>query len=129
MGESENTMQETTIFNRNMPKISSVRYDARTLSSGTIASLIGESDYTLIEGIQNDFIAYCDKMDGIFKTWQAAWTVFAMSTRTNRSHVTAYRLQGYNRKVSPWFPTREACKAYCEDHNIPWDMISTLQDS
>ena len=98
--------------------------EAATLSSGTIATLTGERDYTILDTIQAEFVKFCEKMEGIpFESWQHAWKAFAMSTRTNRDHVCAYIDVGYWRKCSPWFPTSDDCKDYLKEHNINWDCI------
>ncbi len=99
---------------------------AATLSSGTIAGLIDDNRYHMIEAIQEDFVTYCEKMSGVeFDNWQHAWKVYAMQTRVNANHVCAWLFVGYSRKVSPWFPSRKSCKAYLNEHNIEWDFIGT----
>ena len=47
---------------------------ARLISSGTIASLIGDSRYTRIDDEQARFVEFCEMIsDTSIKTWQEAW--------------------------------------------------------
>lgn len=52
-----------------------VAREAATLASGTIASLIGVTDYKTIDRIQYEFVTFCRESAG-FNTWQEAWDAF-----------------------------------------------------
>jgi hypothetical protein len=52
---------------------------ARRLSSGTLAGLIGNNRYTVIDRIQAEFTAFAERAaeDGKpFPSWQVAWVSF-----------------------------------------------------
>lgn len=51
---------------------------ARGLSSGTIASLIGNNLYSAIDEEQFSFVAFCEENEDNFRTWQAAWKAYAV---------------------------------------------------
>lgn len=51
---------------------------ARTLSSGTIATLIGNSSYDAIDIIRGDFVRFCKVFSGYFNTWQDAWKSYEL---------------------------------------------------
>ena len=53
-------------------------YEARTLSSGTMAHLTGYATYDAIDTVQAAFAAWCERHPH-YTTWQAAWTVFQAS--------------------------------------------------
>lgn len=50
--------------------------DARQLSSGTIAGLIGSTRYEDIDREQTAFVAFVANRSGRFETWQDAWEAF-----------------------------------------------------
>ena len=50
-------------------------YEARTLSSGTLATLTGYAAYEALDAIQAAFVAWCERHPH-YATWQAAWTAF-----------------------------------------------------
>lgn len=50
--------------------------DALGLSSGTLATLTGQTRYTVLENIQAAFVAFCQEQAGEFSCWQAAWQAF-----------------------------------------------------
>lgn len=59
---------------------------ARTLSSGTIASLIGRKEYDLIDEVRERFARHCERMVrlGFFdehEKWQNAWRSYVTSLR------------------------------------------------
>lgn len=62
----------------------SVAKDAIGLSSGTIATLTGETQYAAIEQIQASFYRWCmgqhSEYPNGFDTWQEAWEAFAKET-------------------------------------------------
>ncbi len=49
--------------------------DARCLSSGTLAGLIGSTRYAVIDAVQADFIEFCQE-NPHYKTWVTAWDDF-----------------------------------------------------
>jgi len=49
---------------------------ARLLSSGTIASLIGETLYSRIDVEQARFVEFCAELESPCETWQEAWGLF-----------------------------------------------------
>lgn len=53
--------------------------DALSISSGTIANLIGDSQYDAIDAAQNQFIGWLEATDKTFKNWQEAWEIWAKS--------------------------------------------------
>lgn len=53
-----------------------VTQDARALSSGTIAGLIHECKYSIVDKVQAVFINFCEKHEGEFETWVQAWHEF-----------------------------------------------------
>ncbi len=53
-----------------------VEFQARCLSSGTMASLTGKYRYDEIEPIQVDFIEFCEENSARYSTWQSAWNDF-----------------------------------------------------
>lgn len=54
----------------------SLTQQARSLSSGTLATLTGENTYSQIETIQNDFTEFCEENSRYYGTWQEAWPKF-----------------------------------------------------
>jgi len=53
--------------------------DAMALSSGTIASLIGDPRYAVIDQVQERFVAFCQENVGRYTIWQEAWQAFEQS--------------------------------------------------
>jgi len=53
-----------------------VTTDARQLSSGTIAGLIDNSKYTVIDKARADFVEFCEENSGKFEDWVQAWTEY-----------------------------------------------------
>jgi hypothetical protein len=49
--------------------------DARSLSSGFLAGLIGDTRYTVIDAVQFDFVEFCQE-NLHYLTWVAAWNDF-----------------------------------------------------
>lgn len=49
--------------------------DARGLSSGTLAGLIGSTRCDVIDAVQFDFIEFCQE-NPHYETWVAAWEDF-----------------------------------------------------
>lgn len=47
-----------------------------TLSSGTMASLIGDNRYARIDDIQNRFALWCAGKSADYATWQEAWLAY-----------------------------------------------------
>lgn len=50
--------------------------DACQLSSGTLATLTGQTRYTVLDNIHAAFIAFCQEQAGEFTCWQDAWQSF-----------------------------------------------------
>lgn len=57
---------------------------ARLLSSGTLATLTGFSEYEKLDLIQTLFIDYCLANLAEFSTWQAAWSRFIERSEYHR---------------------------------------------
>lgn len=55
--------------------------DARRLSSGTLATLIGRGDYATLDKVNEAFLGWLPPIAGRFFTWQSAWLEFAKSGR------------------------------------------------
>lgn len=56
--------------------------DARRLSAGTVATLIGRDDYTTIDRMSSAFISWLEtEGTASFFTWQCAWSAFAKAGR------------------------------------------------
>lgn len=53
-----------------------VTQDARALSSGTIAGLIDDTSYVVIDKVQAEFVAFCIDHEGGFENWIQAWNKF-----------------------------------------------------
>ena len=53
-----------------------VTNDARNLSSGTIAGLIGSNRYNWIEAAQAGLVGWCIDHAGEYQNWQEAWAQF-----------------------------------------------------
>lgn len=75
---------ETGQQRRALRRKEGVARDALNLSSGTIATLTGETEYAVIEKIQASFYRWCmgahSEYPGGFDTWQEAWEAFAKET-------------------------------------------------
>lgn len=54
-----------------------VTKDALGISSGTIASLIGDTRYSEIDKVQSAFVLFCNSHAGEFESWIKAWHAFA----------------------------------------------------
>lgn len=54
-------------------RIESLVQQARGLSSGTMATLIGSSKYADIDLAQNDFVSWCTEHGGEYLAWPMAW--------------------------------------------------------
>jgi hypothetical protein len=50
--------------------------DAILLSSGTITTLTGENQCSRIDKIQQQFVMFVQKTEGLYKTWMEAWNDF-----------------------------------------------------
>jgi len=61
--------------------------DARSLSSGTIARLIGDNNYDNIEREQWAFVRHCQKMGD--ETWQVAWQAYEHSKKRGEKRWTS----------------------------------------
>lgn len=55
---------------------------AGQLSSGTLATITGETRYTVVENIRAAFLAFCQEQAGEFGCWQDAWTSFVYQSHT-----------------------------------------------
>lgn len=54
-----------------------VLHDALALSSGTIATLINDNRYQIIEGVQSNFVIFiASRGPRLFSNWQDAWRAF-----------------------------------------------------
>lgn len=53
-----------------------VTVQARQLSSGTIASLTGETKYAVIDEIRVLFVEFCESLSYPCDKWQDAWARF-----------------------------------------------------
>lgn len=49
---------------------------ARDLSSGTLGSLTGFSNYDQIYVVRLEFIEFCEENSTKYQTWAAAWNAF-----------------------------------------------------
>lgn len=56
---------------------------ARTISSGTIATLTGRTRYTEIEAVQGVFVEFCESLESPPARWQDAWELFNDATATH----------------------------------------------
>jgi hypothetical protein len=57
---------------------SQVVRDASALSSGTIGSLIGKSNYDSIDEARYSFVRFCQAREGSFRNWVDAWHSYAL---------------------------------------------------
>ena len=62
-----------------------VHEQARTLSSGTIASITGQTRYDVIDRIQADFITFCERFGDRYAVWQEAWSVYHQTGRMSQA--------------------------------------------
>jgi hypothetical protein len=53
--------------------------EARTLSSGTLATLTGERRYAALEVIQQEFVEFCEENANRYEHWQAAWKDYRLA--------------------------------------------------
>lgn len=53
-----------------------VAVQARQLSSGTIATMTGETKYTVIDEIRALFVEFCETLPSGYDTWYQAWARF-----------------------------------------------------
>lgn len=58
---------------------------ARTLSSGTIASISGQTQYAVIDRVQQNFMAFCIQFGSRYTTWQEAWSVYYQTGRMSQA--------------------------------------------
>ena len=56
--------------------------DALALSSGTMATLTGYTAYDDLDAVQAAFVAWCEKHNGQYAHWQAAWRGFQATRKT-----------------------------------------------
>src|SRR5262245_42649965 len=54
---------------------------AATLSSGTLATITGQTQYRVLETIQADFVQFCMRQEPQLR-WQDAWQVYAATPET-----------------------------------------------
>lgn len=67
------------VYDPTRPKedpMNNVTRDALGLSSGTIAGLIGNTRYDVIDAVQSKFVLYCKEHEGEFDNWRDAWHSF-----------------------------------------------------
>lgn len=57
----------------------SVVAQARSLSSGTLATLTGKSLYSEIDPIYAEFVDFCEEVQNHHRSWQSAWHAYARS--------------------------------------------------
>jgi len=67
----------------------SLLQQARTLSSGTIAGLSGETRYQAIDIIQWGFVQYCERFQDRYVTWHEAWSDYVTTGRLAMIQATA----------------------------------------
>lgn len=60
----------------NKNTLDQVSRDALGISSGTIAGLINNSKYYVIDQVQRDFFEFCQENAGKYETWVKAWKAF-----------------------------------------------------
>lgn len=53
-----------------------VATQARQLSSGTIATMTGETKYVVIDEIRALFVEFCETLPSGYDTWYKAWASF-----------------------------------------------------
>ena len=53
-----------------------VVYQARTISSGTIATCTGFSLYTQVDAVRFCFMEFCEENESQYGTWGTAWNAF-----------------------------------------------------
>ena len=65
-------------------KMETVAEQARTLSSGTIASITGQTKYDVIDKVQADFTSFCERFGDRYTVWQEAWSVYHQTGRMSQ---------------------------------------------
>jgi hypothetical protein len=94
-----------------------VSRDALGLSSGTIAGLIDNSLYAVIDAVQYKFFEYCQAHDGEFDTWVKAWHAFIEDEDVLESleHDYGNQINLHPGSDRPEFPTvaGEGAPQYC----------------
>lgn len=53
-----------------------IKRDAASLSSGTLATLTGKRSFAELEAIQAEFLAFVEQHPGQYVTWVTAWRDF-----------------------------------------------------
>jgi len=56
-----------------------VQNQARTLSSGTLATLTGLKRYDQLDAVQAEFVAFTDENSDEFTCWQDAWEAYKIN--------------------------------------------------
>ena len=76
-------------YYRDGVKMQTVAEQARTLSSGTIASIAHETRYQAIDMIQWGFVQYCERYPDRYTVWQEAWSDYVQTGRLAMVQATA----------------------------------------
>jgi hypothetical protein len=63
----------------------SVFEQARSLSSGTLGSLSGQTRYDVIDCVQWDFMDFCSEFGDRYEAWPDAWNAYALTGRMDRA--------------------------------------------
>lgn len=68
-----------------MPHTDTLISQARSLSSGTLATLTGQRSYARMDMIQAQFVAWCEQQADQAARWQDVWHIFWRAERCPRS--------------------------------------------
>ena len=109
--------------------------DARQLSSGTIAGLIDNNSYAVVDKVRAEFVSFCEQCtDGwktpVFETWVDAWKAFEKAKFHLGQYVSVTNGYGHNigvKKIIGLYYNRSAesyngdlYRYFLEPTDTPW---------